>query len=196
MSREKLKMLIEKSDGYITTKEAESHGIHREYLSLFVKEDSLIRVSPGVYLKPGIWEDFLFEYQKKKKRMIYSHDTALFLHGLSDRDPIKYAVTVPTGYNTSQINKARIDAYTIKKDLFDLGISTLKTTYGNEIIVYDIERTICDILRSRNRLDNQIVIDALKRYVNTRQKDLNKLMQYAKALGIQSVVKRYMDILL
>ena len=196
MSRDKLKKLIENSDGYITSQEAESYGVHREYLSMFVKEDNLIRVSPGVYQKPGTWDDFLFEFQKKKKRVIYSHDTALFLHGLSDREPIKYSVTVPSGYNTSQIKTNKIVTFTIKKDLFDLGITKLKTIYGNDIFTYDIERTICDVIRSRSRLDNQILIDALNRYVNTQNKDLIKLTQYAKLLGIQGVVRKYMEMIL
>ena len=196
MSREKLKKLIEKSDGYITSKEAESYGVHREYLSLFVKEDNLIRVSPGVYQKPGTWNDFLYEFQKKKKRLIYSHDTSLFLHGLSDRDPIKYSVTVPSGYNTSQIRNDHVVIFTIKKELFDLGITKLQTIYGNEVLVYDLERTICDVLRSRSRLDNQIVIDALKRYAKLQNKNLVKLMQYSKLLGIHSVLKTYMEMIL
>ncbi len=196
MSREKLKQLIDKSDGYITTKEAKSYGIHREYLSLFVKEDSLIRVSNGIYQKPNTWDDFLFEFQKKKKRLIYSHDTALFLHGLSDREPIKYSVTLPTGYNTSQINNDKIVAYTIKKGLFDLGGTKINTIYGNEIVVYDVERTICDVIRSRNKLDNNLVNESIKKYVKSQNKDLIKLMQYANSLGIQNVVKKYMEILL
>jgi predicted transcriptional regulator of viral defense system len=196
MSRDKLLQLIENSEDYITTKDAEAYGIHREYLSLFVKEENLIRVSPGVYQKPGSWDDFLFEFQKKKKRVIYSHDTALYLHGLSDRDPIIYSVTVPAGYNTSQINSHRIVSYTIKKDLFELGKMILKTNYGNEVVVYDKERTLCDVVRSRSKLDKQIVNDALKMYVNDKARNLIKLMQYAEALGIQSVIRNYLEILL
>lgn len=196
MSRDKLKKLIKEKKGYITTEEAQSYGIHREYLSLFVKEDQLIRVSPGIYQSPNSWEDFLFQFQQKKKQLIYSHDTALYLHGLSDRDPIKYAVTLPSGYNTSQIKSDMITAYTIKKSLLDLGKTTLKTSYGNEIFVYDKERTICDIVRSRNRLDKQIVIDGLKKYVLDPNKDLNKLMKYAESLGVQNVMREYMEILL
>jgi len=196
MSRDKLKKLIDNSDGYITSKEAESYGVHREYLSMFVKEESLIRVSPGVYQKPGTWDDFLFEFQEKKKRMIYSHDTALFLHGYSDREPIRYSVTVPTGYNTSQIKNDKVVTFTIKKELFDLGVTKLKTVYGNDVFVYDLERTICDVIRSRNRLDSQIHIVALKRYANTHHKDLVKLMHYAKLLGIHNVVRKYMEIIL
>ena len=196
MSREKLSSLVKKQKGYITTQDACNEGIHREYLSLFVEEEKLIRIAPGVYHTPDAWEDKLYALQKKKKRFIYSHETALYLHGLSDRDPIRYSVTLPTGYNTKQIKQNDLVTYTIKSSLFDLGRSTILTPYGNEIPVYDKERTICDMIRSRNRIDKQIFIDGLKRYVSDPSKDLYKLVNYAKQMGIDKVLRNYMEILL
>ena len=165
MSKEKLEKLIKKQNGYITTHDAMYEGIHREYLTMFVEEEKLIRTSPGVYQSPNAWEDKLYNYQQKKKRMIYSHETALYLHGLSDRDPIQYAVTLPTGYNTSQIKQNELVTYTIKSSLFELGKTTMKTAFGNGITVYDKERTICDIIRSRSRIDKQIFNDLLIIYL-------------------------------
>ncbi|MDO9629094.1 MAG: type IV toxin-antitoxin system AbiEi family antitoxin domain-containing protein [Acholeplasmataceae bacterium] len=196
MSKKKLEELIEKQNGYITTQDAIYEGIHREYLTMFVEEEKLIRTSPGVYQSPDAWEDKLYAYQQKKKHMIYSHDTALFLHGLSDRDPIHYSVTLPTGYNTSQIKQIELITYTIKPSLFDLGKMTMKSPCGNDIAVYDKERTICDIIRSRSRIDKQILNDGLKRYFKDTSKNLNNLLIYAKKIGVDNVLRNYMEILL
>lgn len=196
MSKEKLQKLIKKQNGYVTTQDAMYEGIHREYLAIFVEEEKLIRTSPGVYQSPSAWEDKLYNYQQKKKRMIYSHETALYLHGLSDRDPIQYAVTLPTGYNTSQIKQIDLVTYTIKSSLFELGKTTMETAFGNDIIVYDKERTICDIIRSRSRIDKQVFNEGLKRYLNDTSKDLNKLQKYAIEMGIETVLRKYMEILL
>lgn len=196
MSKKKLEELIKKQNGYITTQDAFYKGIHREYLTMLVEEEKLIRTSPGVYQSPEAWEDKLYAYQQKKKHMIYSHDTALYLHGLSDRDPIHYSVTLPTGYNTSQIKQIELITYTIKPSLFELGKMTMKSPCGNDITVYDKERTICDIIRSRSRIDKQILSDGLKRYVKDTSKNLNNLLMYAKKMGIDSVLRNYMEILL
>ncbi len=196
MSKRKLEELIEKQNGYITTQDASYEGIHREYLAMFVEEEKLIRTSPGVYQSPDAWEDKFYTYQQKKKYMIYSHDTALYLHGLSDRDPIQYSVTLPTGYNTSQIKHIELITYTIKPSLFKLGKMTMKSPCGNDITVYDKERTICDIIRSRSRIDQQILHDGLKRYVKDTSKNLNNLFNYANQMGIQNVLRNYMEILL
>jgi predicted transcriptional regulator of viral defense system len=196
MSRKKLLDLIEEKNGYITTQDAESRGIHRQYLSMFVKEKLLDRVMPGLYQSPQAWNDLLYKIQQKKSRLIFSHGTALFLHGYSDRDPIKYSVTLPSGYNTSQVKDDFVETFTIKSELFELGKIPFKTAFGNSIYIYDKERTICDILRSRNKLDHSIVNESLKRYVNDPAKDLNKLMHYAEALGIKGLVRKYLEILL
>ncbi|MDD3842429.1 MAG: type IV toxin-antitoxin system AbiEi family antitoxin domain-containing protein [Candidatus Izemoplasmatales bacterium] len=196
MSKKKLEELIKRQNGYITTQDAIYEGIHREYLTMFVEEEKLIRTSPGVYQSIDAWEDKLYAYQQKKKHMIYSHDTALFLHGLSDRDPIQYSVTLPTGYNTSQIKQIDLITYTIKTSLFQLGKMTMKSPFGNDITVYDKERTICDIIRSRSRIDQQILNDGLKRYVKDKSKNLNNLLEYAKKMGIDNVLRNYLEILL
>ena len=196
MSKKKLEELIKKKNGYITTQDAVYEGIHREYLTMLVEEEKLIRTSPGVYQSIDAWEDKLYAYQQKKKHMIYSHDTALFLHGLSDRDPIQYSVTLPTGYNTSQIKQIDLITYTIKTSLFQLGKMTMKSPFGNDITVYDKERTICDIIRSRSRIDQQILNDGLKRYVKDKSKNLNNLLEYAKKMGIDNVLRNYLEILL
>lgn len=196
MSKEKLEKLIKKQKGYMTTQDAKNEGIHREYLSLFIEEEKLIRTSPGIYQSPEVWEDKYYNIQKKKKKMLYSHETALFLHGYSDRDPIRYSVTLPTGYNTSQIKNNEIITYSIKPSLLELGKITVKSPYENDIYTYDKERTICDIIRSRNKIDKQIFNYGLKQYVNDKEKDLIKLMKYANKMGIENVVRNYMEILL
>ena len=66
---------------------------------------------------------------------------------------------------------------------------------GNPIRVYDLERTLCDILRGSG-IDIQIVGAAMKRYAASKDKDIHKLMQYAERLRVKPKVLRYMEILL
>ena len=66
---------------------------------------------------------------------------------------------------------------------------------GHEVISYDRERTVCDVLRSRQKMDRQIVIDALKRYVMEKP-DFNRLSEYGEIFGIRGVLRRYLEVLL
>jgi len=193
---EKLETFLKNRKGMITAKQAEVHDIHREYLSEFVRQGKLERIAHGIYIMPDVWEDKMLIHQLRKSKMVYSHETALYLQDLTDRDPIAYSVTVPTGYNTSKLNKDGLIVHTIKKELLDLGICTKQTTFGNDIRTYNIERTICDILRDRNNQDAAVVSDALKRYVRRSDKDLNQLMKYAGTFKIEKVLRNYLEVLL
>jgi len=62
-------------------------------------------------------------------------------------------------------NIGGITVFSIKKELYYLGLSTFTTPFGRKIKVYNMERAICDMLRNRNQMDIAILTDALKRYV-------------------------------
>lgn len=193
---EKLEALMKSGGGIITAKFADIHGIHREYLSKSVRQGKLERIAHGIYITPDVWEDKMLIHQLRKDKMVYSHETALFLNDLTDRDPVAYCVTVPTGYNTSKLNQDGLIVHTIKKELFDLGTCTRQTTFGNDIKTYNMERTICDILRDRNNQDAAVVSDALKKYIRRQDKDLNILMKYAGLFRIEKILRNYLEVLL
>ena len=137
-------------------------------------------------LQPHFW----------RPKIIYSHETALFLHNLTDRDPISYTVTVPTGYNATRLRNELFTVFTIKRELHEVGITQLSTMFGNKVTAYGLERTICDCLRSRNQMDIAIVTDAIKRYAKRKDKNLNTLMRMAEMFQTTKLLRSYMEVLL
>ena len=194
--REQLEKLIIEKKGLIITKEVEEAGIPRYYLTSFTRENKLERVKYGVYLTREAFEDDMYTLQAKSKRIIFSHETALYLHELTDRDPLEWSVTIPYGYNGSNLRKSGIKVYTVKKELQLMGVTELKTLYGRPIKVYDKERTICDIVRNRNNMDVAILNEGIKRYLDSKDKNIPLLLRYAKVLDIQNIIRNYMEILL
>ena len=193
---EKLRALLMQKEGTVTTAEANKIGISNERLRLLVKSGELERAAFGVYVLPDEFIDKMYIAQLKRPKIIYSHETALFLHDLTDRDPISYAVTVPAGYNIAQLRKEGFTVYSIKRELHDLGVTKLTTMFGYIVIVYGLERTICDCLRSRNRMDISVVTDAVKRYVLRKDKDLYTLMKMAETFGVSKLIRSYKEVLL
>jgi hypothetical protein len=80
--------------------------------------------------------------------------------------------------------------------LFELGKTTLKTPAGNDVPAYDLERTICDVIRSRNKLGTETFLAALKLYAANPKKNLNQLNTYAKQMRVEKVLRRYLEVLL
>ncbi len=192
----KLEKLIEDKDGLILTKEAVAAGVPRQYLNIFVRKNRLERVAHGVYLTPDAFDDEMYRLQAKNQRTIFSHETALYLHDLTDRDPIEWSVTVPYGYNATHLRAEGVKVYTVKKSLHQVGVRELKTIYGRPIKAYNKERTICDIIRNRNKMDIAILNEAIRRYLDTKDKNIPLLLRYAEELDVQNVVRKYLEILL
>jgi predicted transcriptional regulator of viral defense system len=191
-----LQSILTQNNGIFTTAQANDVGISNERLRLLVKSGELERVSFGVYILPDEFVDKMYVAQLRRPKAIYSHETALFLHDLTDRDPISYTVTVPTGYNATRLRKDGIRVFTIKRELHKLGSTQLSTIFGHKVTAYDLERTICDCLRSRNQMDIAIVTDAIKRYAGRKDKNLNTLMQMAEIFKVTKPLRSYMEVLL
>lgn len=120
----------------------------------------------------------------------------LFFHKLTDREPLKYTITVRTGYNPSRLQEDRFQVYTVKKELHEIGITTMQTSFGHAVPVYDMERTICDLLRSRNNIEIQVFQDALKQYAIRKDKNLRVLMKYATLFHVENILRPYLEVLL
>ena len=193
---DQLDILRKNSNGMLKLAEAMKSGISKPTFYEYIKARELYKAAPGIYLAEDDWQDSMYLFHLRFRQAIFSHEAALFLHDLAEREPDQYAVTVVTGYNPSKMKELGLQVYTIKQDLHQVGLSSLSTPFGNQVPVYNMERTICDILRSRNRLEIQTIQVALKQYVLRRDKNLQQLMRYAKLFRVETVLRRYLEVLL
>ena len=149
-----------------------------------------------MYLSKDTWVDAMYLLHLRFSQVVFSHDTALFFHDLTDREPLQYTVTVKTGYNPTKLKEEGVQVFTIKAELHEVGLITMQTSFGHEVPVYDMERTICDLLRSRNHMEMQTFQGALKAYARRKDKDLRTLMRYAKLFRVEKILRQYLEVLL
>ena len=190
---EKIDKLIAKKNGILTTKEMEEAGISRQTLPELIKKGKLEKIQRGTYISPEVQADEMYAIQLRSDKVVFSNETALYLHDLTDRDPLVYTVTVPRGYGTGRLRDSGISVTTVMPDMFDIGVVKGKTIHGREISVYDLERTICDVIKARGKMDKDTYYNALKRYAASNRKDIDKLMGYAKRLNIYKQVREEME---
>lgn len=194
---ERLRQIMKSREGLLLTSDLATAGIPRTYLSIMEQNGEIERVSRGVYRSTTTFiDDELFSFQSQHKSTIYSHETALFFHDLTDRTPLTYSITVPSGYHSQNLNSSGYKVFYIKRTLLMLGVIPMKTPHGNKVQSTDLERTICDIVRSRSQIDIQIRNEALKRYAGSKHKNIDLLLKYAERFSIQKIVREYLEILL
>lgn len=191
-----LETLLLEKEGMLLTKDIIEAGISKQLLSKYVKKGYIERVAQGVYLSKDAFEDEMYVLQARSKKAIFSHETALYLHDLTDRDPLQYTVTLPSGYNASNFKNDGIYVYFIKNDLLNLGVEYGKTPFGRNIRVYNKERTICDIVRNRNVINSAIINEGIRRYLSKKEKDIPKLLQYAEKFRVEKIIRQYVEVLI
>ncbi|WP_373731221.1 type IV toxin-antitoxin system AbiEi family antitoxin domain-containing protein [Bacteroides heparinolyticus] len=187
---------IKKNNNMITTSQVLSLGYSKQLLTNYVKEGLLERCRHGVYTLPNAVHDDMYTLMLRSEKIVFSHDTALFLNGLSERTPFMHTVTIPSNTALPNSLKGECICFYVKPELHDIGIIEKSTTFGNIVRCYNVERTICDFLRCRNRCDEETVISAIKNYALYDKKDLNLLSVYAKQFKVAKELKKYLEVLL
>lgn len=183
------------TNGYLTTKEVTDNNIPKIYLTKLIEENKIERVSRGVYIKKDELVDEFIILQSKSRNAIYSNTTALYLHGLSDRIPIKYDITINSGYNGALQREDNVNLFYTKKELLNLGVMNYKLDSGNIIKVYDLDKTICDIIKNKKRIDAEIYNKAIREYFYSKKKNTLKLYDYAKKMNIYNKVRNTFEVL-
>jgi len=184
--------IVEKNNGILSSKLLDENNIHRQYLKNLVDEGYLIKVSRGLYVRPDKEINEFYVLGEQFKTGIFSHNTALYFYNLTDRTPFLLDMTFPS--NIRPKNDMLIPHY-INKEKLNIGLTIKKLEDGTSIKIYNMERTICDIIRDRNKMDSQILNTALKEYMKRNDKNLNLLYEYAKKFGVLKIVRMHIEIL-
>lgn len=187
-----IESIMKINNGYVTSKQLDDLGIHRMYLNILWKKGIVEKVASGIYIDVNKIEDKYYVFNLSMPNSIYSHMTALYFHGLSIKAPNeRYDITVRKTYNSKHLKKHEV--FYVPDDIYELGLTEVKTPMGNIVKVYDIERCICDIIRSKKRMDSEHIKHSIREYLKRKDKDLVKLSNYAKKMGINDEVMNYKE---
>jgi len=187
---------IETTSGVIEVSKISNLNISKDSFYKYVKENHYEKVGPGMYVSPKEFIDELLVLHKRCPNGVISHDEALYYYGLIDREPINHTITVYSGYNATRLIKSRYKVYYTNRSLFNLGKTEITDNFGNKLPMYDLERTIVDLIRNRNQFEIQDFSSALKNYVKRTDKNLARLVNYAKAFKVEKILTTYMEVLL
>lgn len=178
--------LMKKNRGYITSSMVDEEKIHRMYLKMLLKKGIIRKVDKGIYLDVNVVNDKLFTYYLRNQHFIYSHFTSLYLHNVIGTIRGKYDITITNEYHNPLLKDNNL--FFVNDKVYNLGKEKVKTKCGNVVACYNLERTICDLIRSIKRFNEQDVNIMVKRYLKDKNCDLDKLYSYAKKMNIYDEV--------
>lgn len=191
----KLETLFAQNGGFITRKQVDASKIQSWFLTDFIRRKNLVKIDKGFYADEEWIRDDFFVFQYKYPKFVFSFTSALFLHGLTDVLPAMLEVSGPKNYRPFSPDGSVIIHSISNPSIYQLGQMKFETNFGNEVLVYDVERTICDIVKNANRVDSEIYAKAVRAFAKRKNRDVEKLMRYSCAMGIENKVSDLMMVL-
>ncbi|MDO4500245.1 MAG: abortive phage infection protein [Erysipelotrichaceae bacterium] len=185
-----------KFEGLLIVSELESKNISRDKIYKFIKDNNYEKVGPGIYVPKNELTDELSVLHKRCPKGIFSHDEALYHYGLIDREPLKHTITVYSGFNCSRLKNENCKFYYVDKSLLEMGKKVVTNNFGNAVPMYDIDRTIVDMVRNRRQFEIQDFTTALRTYAKHTDKNLKQLYDYAKEFKVEKIIREYLEVLI
>lgn len=193
---EKITQIAIRNNNIFKTKMITAEGIRKEKIKELLEAGIIERIGYGIYALGREDIDEYYEFQQKCPKGIFSYGTSAYFWNLSDRVPNVLSCTVPRGYNTSRLNmNIKVRYHYVPKSLYDIGITQTKSPQGANIMLYDRERTICDLVKDRKKVDMQLFSTALNLYFKGKEKNIRKLVKYGKEFHITEELEKYMEVL-
>ena len=188
----KVLKIMKNNKGIITSSQIESYGIPRVYLSKMVEKNIIERIERGIYVTKDYKYDEYYLFQLRYPKTVFSYNTALYFYEMTERTPIKMDVSISKNYNPHRF-KDIVNVYRINDELFELGIVYKKSPQGMKVRTYNLERTICDIIKDKDSIDIEIRNKAIKKAIKSKEFNASKMFEYAKKMNIYDKVKNYME---
>lgn len=194
-NKELIEAILKEKNGVITTADALDNNISKPVFLDYVKQHGLKKLAHGIYSSCDACPDIFRQLQMQYPSITFSHESALYLHGISEKEPDPIAITVKRGFHCASMKHYALKVYTMAPANLELGLTQKESPTGYPVRCYNIERTLCDLLRSRRTVDYQELKNAFKIFIKLSDKDLPLLMSYAEVFRVTKKLKSYIEVL-
>jgi predicted transcriptional regulator of viral defense system len=190
---DKMISLFNKNHGYLRMKDIKNAGIHTRRVAEALREGYIEKIKPGLYkLIDYPWDEYtsFLDISKVTNKAVICLASASAYYGLTTFNPSENEIAVP--HNTPRFNLEYppVKVYYFPDKLYEAGIKIVKKKNGT-FKVYNMEKTIADLFRYRNKIGEDIVIESLKNYLSSKNKNINRLLEFAEICNVKKIILPY-----
>ncbi len=190
--------LIRDSGGIIRTSKALKKGIHPRVIYQLRDSGRLEQLHRGLYRVQGeetLTNPDLVIVAVKVPRAVISLVSALTFHRITTCVPGTVSIALPRNHDTPRLDAPSIVVHHFSEPSYREGIEE-HLVDGVTVRVYNPEKTIADCFKFRNKIDKEVLIEAMQLYKLRLKPDREKLLHYARICRVEGIITPYMDILL
>ena len=183
---------ITQNGGFASMKELKEANFHTREITFLVKEKNLDKIKPGFYRISdyGYFKDVnvsLITVCRADPQAVICLISALDYYEMTDFNPSEIYYAIPHSQKKKSINYPPVKTFFFRERFYMPGIDIIHTKYG-ELKIYNKEKTICDMFRYRNKLGEDLAMQALKNYLKQKKKSIATLIKYAEICQVKTVI--------
>ena len=190
--------IFKKNYGYAYLKDLKAHGIHTDSIRKLLNEGKIEKIKPGLYKLtdfPMLAHQGMVDACMAIPKAVVCLHSALSYYELTTTVPSMIMVALPREAKPPRIQYPPVKIFYFSSQNYKAGIEIVKTESGN-FRIYNIEKTIVDCFRYRNRLGEDVAVAGLKNYIHEKKPDLNRLFHYARVGRMYKIIKPYVEALM
>ena len=194
-----IQKFLSANGGYAHMSELRAASFQTRDIRKWVHNGTLEKIKPGFYRLSEFSLDGPAHFQIIDMCMAYPKAilclvSALDLYELTTTIPSHIHLAIPQNERAPKITYPRLWIHYFSKSVYELGVTTKKYKTG-AIRIYSPEKTICDMFRYRKKLGEDIAMESLKRYMQDKKPDINKMLYYAKICRVMGIMEPYLHAL-
>ena len=191
MDRKDIIETLQKQGGFMTTSEVKSRGDY-EHLRRATADGTLMRIRQGVYVKTSALANNMIDVQRIVPNGVLCLYSAFAHYGLSTHVPAATCIAIDAKRKVRLPEYPPIDLYYWKKENLDFGVVE-KEISGYKVLITDMERTVCDAVKYRNKIGLDVCGEVIDSYLKNENRNITLLHEYAGRLRVKNTLTKYLD---
>lgn len=179
---------------YIISADIKENGRTAYYKMLErVRQGELIQIRRGVYANAEQLSLGMIDIETIVPRGILCLWSAWSIHHLTTSMPQAYHIAVKRGRKISVSSFPQVEIHYYSESLLNIGV-TEATIDGFNIKLYDVERCVCDAVKFRNKVGIDVCSEIINNYLGRSDRNLSRLMDYARQLRVGVILEKYLQV--
>lgn len=173
---------MSQNGGYISSAEAKEKSLYNQLL-YEVEKGTIIRVRRGIYaLNEGLAKPMV-DVERLVPGGVLCMYSAWTYYALTTQIPLSYCIAIERSRKVVLPEYPPIELFFLSNKVFELGVSET-VIEGFKVKIYDLEKSVCDAIKYRNRIGIDVSSEILRNYLSRKDCDITRLYSYANAMRI------------
>lgn len=184
---------IREHGGYIRSKDIDNRSMYDQLLAE-VANGNVVRIRNGIYALPEEMANTMIDVEKIVPGGVVCMYSAWAYYELTTKLPPDICIAIEKKRKVILPDYPPVSLYYWSQSVFELGISE-REIEGYKVRIYDLEKSVCDAVKFRNKIGIDISSEILKNYLVRSDRNLTRLNEYAKKMRVANIMKGLIDYL-